>query len=944
MRRLLGIGILLLGALLGSAGCDCAGEPQGEWQAVGTGLREALLAVHGTSARDVYAVGSDKGNGPAVWHFDGEGWERLATGTRGDLWWVHAFEGGPVFMGGALGTILRYEGGAFTRMPVPGLARHTIFGIWGRSPSDVYAVGSLVGRNGFIWHFDGAAWTEVAVPDGLPQDDWHDVPGFFKVWGDDQDVWVVGGRGVLLRSTAGGPFEIVASGTDATLFTVHASSGQVAAVGGGGNGVLVEESAGTWASHGPDAIPLLQGLCLGADGRGYATGFHGLVLERRSEAWTPVEHGLALDVESLHAAWMDPDGGLWSVGGNVISSTLDAGAVVHFGARVPPIRADVPDAGTDDAGAPPAMCPEEQIDPHPTGSIARRWNEANLWAIRRDIPRPGVHARNLFHTSVAMYDAWAAYDATADGYVFREKPTATNIDEARDEAISYAAFRLLTHRYQGGVGGPRSAACFRALMDRLGYDPDDTVLTGDSPRAIGNRIGQAVIDAYAGDGANEADNYRDTTGWTPTNMPLVVDNPGPGQITDPATWQQLNLAQSVTQNGIPTDSGPQGYIGANWGLVTPFAMTRSAPSAPYLDFTADVPRFDDAIVAHVVEVIVRTSQLDTTSGATIDISPGAYGNNPLGSNAGTGHPTNPVTGAPYAPHVVPLGDFGRTLAEFWADGPESETPPGHWNVLANTVADSPGFQRRFGGTGAEVDPLEWDVKVYFALNGATHDAAIAAWELKRTHLTARPITLIRYMASLGQRSDPAMPSYDPNGLPLMDGVIELVTDASSAPGERHEHLRRYVGEIAVLSWRGEPGDRDNEIGGVGWIRGVEWIAYQRRTFVTPAFPGFVSGHSTFSRSAAQVLTELTGSEYFPGGLGEFVARAPGYLFFERGPSVDVHLQWATYFDGADQAGQSRIWGGIHITPDDFFGRRAGDQIGRGAAALARTYFDGTAVP
>jgi hypothetical protein len=131
------------------------------------------------------------------------------------------------------------------------------------------------------------------------------------------------------------------------------------------------------------------------------------------------------------------------------------------------------------------------------------------------------------------------------------------------------------------------------------------------------------------------------------------------------------------------------------------------------------------------------------------------------------------------------------------------------------------------------------------------------------------------------------------------------------------------------------------VSGVGWVRAVEWITYQRRTFVTPAFPGFISGHSTFSRAGAEVLTQLTGSPYFPGGLGEYVAPAGTFLTFEHGPTAEVRLQWASYFDASDQAGQSRLWGGIHIAPDDFAGRRLGHQVGLDAVALARTYYDGT---
>jgi hypothetical protein len=121
------------------------------------------------------------------------------------------------------------------------------------------------------------------------------------------------------------------------------------------------------------------------------------------------------------------------------------------------------------------------------------------------------------------------------------------------------------------------------------------------------------------------------------------------------------------------------------------------------------------------------------------------------------------------------------------------------------------------------------------------------------------------------------------------------------------------------------------------------MPYQRPTFVTPAFPGYVSGHSTFSRAAAEVLTAFTGSPYFPGGLYES-PHPVGSLTVERGPSREVDLQAATYFDAADEAGVSRIYGGIHISQDDFGGRRIGAICGRKAVALARRYFDGSAHP
>ena len=106
--------------------------------------------------------------------------------------------------------------------------------------------------------------------------------------------------------------------------------------------------------------------------------------------------------------------------------------------------------------------------------------------------------------------------------------------------------------------------------------------------------------------------------------------------------------------------------------------------------------------------------------------------------------------------------------------------------MINDVSEHPEFSRRLFGSGDELDPLSWDVHVYLALNGAVHDAAIAAWELKRKYLSARPITLIRYMAERGQRTDPDAPSYDPEGLPLVDGLIEVITEESSAPASRRQ--------------------------------------------------------------------------------------------------------------------------------------------------------------
>ena len=171
-------------------------------------------------------------------------------------------------------------------------------------------------------------------------------------------------------------------------------------------------------------------------------------------------------------------------------------------------------------------------------------------------------------------------------------------------------------------------------------------------------------------------------------------------------------------------------------------------------------------------------------------------------------------------------------------------------------------------------------------------------------------------------------------------LVALAAAASSAAGGRHEALAGHEGKIAIDAWAGNPKDPESQTSGTGWILATEWVPYQLPTFVTPSFAGYVSGHSTFSRAAAEVLTAMTGSEYFPGGLHEWTIRS-GDLDVEAGPTEDVILQAATYYDEADQAGRSRIYGGIHISADDFAGRRIGSLCGTAAWDEAVRYFEGS---
>lgn len=594
--------------------------------------------------------------------------------------------------------------------------------------------------------------------------------------------------------------------------------------------------------------------------------------------------------------------------------------------------------------------------PNPAYTIARNWSERALEGIRMDTPHPPGQARNLFSFSVCMYDAWAAYDATAVGFAYRAKHTAADVAAARREAISYATYRMMLERHAYSRTATNQATFNPAFMVALGYDPNNETRDPSTPAGVGNRVYDAVSAWFLEDGsrqtagvaypaANPPVAYPDYPVGHPRRYAFVnppmnpslhgIDDGTNHTVLDINRWQRLIVANSIDQNGFPQNP-LQGYLGAQWLWVRPFALGRNDADAPWIDpgpppFLGTVT--DAEFKANLVAVIRASSELSVDDGVTVDISPASVGNNSLGANDGHGYAANPITGLPYTPNVVLRGDFTRSLTEFWADGPTSETPPGHWNAIANHVSDVL-TSKRIGGVGAEVDALEWDVKLYLALNAALHDAACAAWSVKRYYNGWRPLSAIRYCGGLGQCSDPNLPSYHTNGLPLVPGLIELVTAESAM--ERHAGLT--PGKIALLSWPGQPEFPEDQVSHVQWVHAEDWTTYQKKTFVTPGFPGYISGHSTFSRAAAEIMKAFTGSPWFPGGMGSYTITK---LVNESGPTQPVTLQWASYYDAADQVGLSRIWGGIHPPADDFAGRRVGSQVGLTAWNLVQRYYDGS---
>jgi hypothetical protein len=577
-----------------------------------------------------------------------------------------------------------------------------------------------------------------------------------------------------------------------------------------------------------------------------------------------------------------------------------------------------------------------------------------------------------------MYDAWAAFEPGQNTYFLGKElygfqtpfegilvPQDSNSRISnQNEALSFAAYRLIKHRFSIAPGAFFIYDRADSIMIANGYDINftstDYIL--DGPAALGNYIAENMIAYGFQDGSNEIANHNYQY-YEPFNPPIEVELPGNPNMIDPNRWQAIALSNSIDQSGNPVGTSPPN-LGPEWGNVNSFSLNPNDitihfrdgfpyqvyhdPSPPpYLD-TLTQTGLEDFFKWNFSMVSVWQSHLDPNDSEIWDISPNSMGNILSypeswsdydnfydffnGGDTGEGYTTNPVTGLPYSPQLVKRGDYARILAEFWADGIDSETPPGHWFEIYNTVSEHPLFERKWKGVGPELSELEYDVKAYFTLGAAMHDAAVSAWSVKGWYDYPRPVSVIRYMTDRGQSSDPLLPNYHPAGIPLIPGYIELVETGDSLAGSMNEHLHK----IKLYTWRGPDyvSNPETDIAGVGWILAENWWPYQKPNFVTPPFSGYVSGHSTYSAAAAEVLEFITGSPFFPGGIGEFEAPMNDFLEFEQGPSETVILQWATYKDASDQCSLSRIWGGIHPPIDDIPGRKIGKLVGESSCQKA----------
>jgi len=448
-----------------------------------------------------------------------------------------------------------------------------------------------------------------------------------------------------------------------------------------------------------------------------------------------------------------------------------------------------------------------------------QWNNATQQAVRDTHPGPPMVARAHAIVHTCIYDAWAAYDVVAVGTRldgFLRRPAAEHTLDNKNKAISYAAYRALVDLF------PSDVALFNNLMTSLGYDPTDTSLETTTPGGIGNLCARAVLAFRHGDGANQLGDlhlgaYSDYTGYTPVN--------DPDHITDPNAWQPLRVSDG--HGGFVT----QIYIAPHWGLVAPFSLTSGVQFRP-------------------------------------EHGPDTYGSDAYVRQA-----------KQILEYSANLTDEQKVIAEYWADGPSSELPPGHWCLFAQFVS-----QR-------DDHDLDADVKIFFALTNAIFDAGITCWGAKRAFNSVRPVTAIHYLFK-GQQVTAWGGPYK--------GTIQI----------RGDTWQPYQAVTVVT-----PPFPEFMAGHSAFsAAGAE---------ILKRFTGSDNFGSSFTQKA---------------GTSRVEPDKPGVPYFV--PATDVTLSWATFSEAADQAGLSRRYGGIHFEDGDLVGRHRGRQVGAQAWDKAQAYITG----
>lgn len=368
-----------------------------------------------------------------------------------------------------------------------------------------------------------------------------------------------------------------------------------------------------------------------------------------------------------------------------------------------------------------SQCSSER--PAQEDNVVLRWNEAALEAVRASTLGPPMVSRALAILHTCMYDAWAAYDQKAVGTRMggRLRQAPSEYEPAnQNKAMSFAAYRAAIDVFPAS-----KTTVFDPLMKRLGYDANDRSTATTTPSGVGNVACQAVLEFRHRDGSNQLGDepggtpgvpYSDYTAYKPANpaMALSADvvRAGRAGLRQPGRWQPLTYSSADGTVATPK------FLAPFWSRVVPFALPSGAV---YRSPTGPAPYGSSQFTNEVLEVLEMSARLD---------------------------------------------DERKVIAEYWSDGPRSETPPGHWNLLGQYVS------RR------DRHDVAADVKMFFALNNAMFDAGIVAWDNKVAFDSVRPITAIRNRFR-GVRVRAWAGPYQ--GTKLIDGGDWLPYQASTFP-------------------------------------------------------------------------------------------------------------------------------------------------------------------
>jgi hypothetical protein len=427
------------------------------------------------------------------------------------------------------------------------------------------------------------------------------------------------------------------------------------------------------------------------------------------------------------------------------------------------------------------------------------WNETLVQAIRSGTLGPPMVARAIAMMHTAMYDAWSAFDPVAlPSQALGKTTTRFGVPAIeREKAVSFAAYRVLVDLY------PAQKTMLDATMTNLGLDIGKTTTGLAAPEDIGNLAAANLLAFRHADGSNQLGNlatgaYADYTGYSPVNGVGSVTSMG--QINDPMRWQPLQVSNGKTP----------GFLAPHWSNVKSFSLASGSSLRPSIT----LPAFGSAQYKDEADEVIA--------------------------------------------YTANLNDEQKVIAEYWANGPGSETPPGHWCLFAQRIS------------ARDEHTLEQDIKMFMMLGNAMLDASIVCWDCKRHYDSVRPITAIRALYQ-GQT------------------------------------IKGYISASA----------------GIGDMPGQLWLPYQATTFITPPFSEFTSGHSTFSSAGAEILKRFTGNDSFNGSY----SAAPGSMTHQIGvPASQVTLSWSTFTQAAEEAGMSRLYGGIHFMPGNTYGRSSGRQV------------------